>query len=96
MRRTVLFAFAAALAAVPLVQVSPASAQVGVTVSIPGNIAFGFSDGYWDQSHHWHRWRNHDQMMAWQRAHQEYFVNHRHEREANAGWRDERWWEENH
>ena len=23
-----------------------------------GSVAFGYSDGYWDNGHRWHRWNN--------------------------------------
>lgn len=38
-------------------------ARVNTAVAIDlGGIAIGYNDGYWDTGHHWHHWRNKDQM----------------------------------
>jgi hypothetical protein len=34
---------------------APAHTAVGVTFDF-GNVALGYSDGYYDCDHHWHRW----------------------------------------
>ena len=43
-----------------------------------GNVAIGYSDGYYDHSHHWHAWRRHADMMQWQRDHAADWHNWRH------------------
>jgi Spy/CpxP family protein refolding chaperone len=92
-RRAITFAIAAlALAAAPLATVSPAAADATVTVST-GGIAFGYSDGYWDQGHHWHPWHNHAQAEAWRAQHADHYYDRRHDAEKDAGWRGERWWD---
>ena len=32
-------------------------ARTGVAFSF-GDVAFGYQDGYWDNGHRWHKWRN--------------------------------------
>ena len=49
----------------------------GIGFSI-GNVSIGYSDGYWDNSHHWHRWARHDDMVAWQHAHGDRYHEWRH------------------
>ena len=86
---------ALALAGTSLIASAPAAAAVDFSITM-GNAAFGYSDGYWDRDHRWHRWRN--------RAETEYFRDHysdhyyavRHDRDRkdrDQGWRNERWWE---
>lgn len=76
---------------------TPASAD-NVTVTIgPGGLAFGFSDGYWDQNRHWHRWRNDYERDRFRRAYPSYYTHRRHDHVNGWGWRDDhRWWENNH
>jgi hypothetical protein len=95
MRRNLKIALAAiALGVAPVVAISPpvAAQSVGVTVSVPG-IAFGYSDGYWDQQHHWHAWKSREQMDAWRQANAAHFYERRHDADAAAGWRaNDQWW----
>jgi uncharacterized protein YraI len=84
---------ALAIAAAPLAISRPAAAQqVGVTIAVP-DIAFGFSDGYWDREHRWHQWRDHREAMAWREKNAEHYYDRRHDRDKDEGWRDsDRWW----
>ena len=61
----------------------------------PGpNIAFGYSDGYWDRGHQWHAWRDREEAQTWQRQNPAHYYERRHDEEATAGWHDgDRWWE---
>ncbi|MGH7015046.1 MAG: hypothetical protein ACREEL_12990 [Stellaceae bacterium] len=85
---------ALAVLAAPLAVVAPArAANVSVGVDI-GGIAFGFSDGYWDQNHQWHPWRNHQQFTEFKRQQPNHYFGHKHTQEKNMGWHDEdRYWE---
>ena len=39
---------------------SVSSVQAAVSVGFDiGNVAIGYSDGYYDGAHHWHHWRHH-------------------------------------
>ena len=44
-----------------------------------GNVSVGFSDGYYDNGHHFHRWAHHEDMVAWQNAHHDMYHEWRHD-----------------
>ena len=68
---------------------SPVSAA-NVRISIdPGVVAFGYSDGYWDHDHNWHRWRDAREARMFREQNRERYWHRRHDRERNAGWRDD-------
>ena len=71
----------------------PAAAEVNISID-PGSIAFGYSDGYWDRDHHWHKWHSPGDA-AWYRSHYaEHYYDHHHDRDHEGGWRgDDRWWD---
>jgi hypothetical protein len=81
---------AAALVAGPVV-VSHSAKADHVTVSL-GNIAFGYSDGYWDRDHHWHKWHNRHEAETWRAANADHYYDRPHSHEQGGGWRDEHWW----
>jgi hypothetical protein len=58
MKNIVKVAFIAiALAGAPIIAAPiPAMAAVDFSISL-GNVAFAYTDGYWDRDHHWHPWR---------------------------------------
>ena len=80
-------AIAGAVAALP-----PPATAAHVSISVdPNAIAFGFSDGYWDRDHHWHRWAS-PADARWYRMHyRSHYYGHRHDRDHDGGWRHE-WW----
>lgn len=84
---------AAALAGGSLAVGSPAMAQsVGVTVA-PGGIAFGYTDGYWDQAHHWHAWKNRAQADRFRADNRAHYYAWKHDRDHDQGWRaNDHWW----
>ena len=43
-----------------------------------GNVAIGYSDGYYDNGHHWHSWRHRSDLRTWQRDHQDNYHGWRH------------------
>jgi hypothetical protein len=49
---------AAALSTASLAATAPASAQPTSFSFRVGDVAFGYSDGYYDRYHRWHGWRN--------------------------------------
>jgi hypothetical protein len=70
------------------------SAKAGVTVGVgAGGIAFGFTDGYWDRDHQWHRWRNRHEAAAWRAENRDHYYAWRHDRHHDGGWRNDRWWD---
>ena len=58
--------------------VSSANAAVTVGFDI-GNVALGYSDGYYDNDHHFHRWAHRADMNAWRSAHGEGYHAWRHD-----------------
>ena len=94
MKRTIAFALTAfALVAVPLAITRPAAAQqVGVTIGLP-DIAFGYTDGYWDREHRWHVWHDRREAMEWREKNREHYYDWHHDRDKDQGWRDsDHWW----
>jgi len=75
---------AAALSAVSLAAAAPASAQPSHFSFRVGDVAFGYSDGYYDRDHRWHHWRN-AREHRWYRAN--YADNYRQYR--HRGWRQD-------
>ena len=57
------------------------------TISINfGDIAFGYSDGYWDNGHRWHAWRNDADARAYRNHHGSNYHGWHHDRDRNNGW----------
>jgi hypothetical protein len=90
---TAAFAALAILAGASLAVSTPAKAD-NVTVQVnPGGIAFGYSDGYWDQSHQWHAWENAQAAARYRDEHKDHYYAWRHDRDHDKGWRDnDTWW----
>jgi hypothetical protein len=78
-----------------LISGTPAAAAERVTIASGPVIAFGYSDGYWDRDHRWHKWRNASEMRRWRETNREHYFARRHDRERDHGWRDhDRWWDQ--
>ncbi len=71
-------AAAIAIAGATLTMSVPASAAVGVSFDF-GNVALGYSDGYYDRDHHWHRWAHRADMQRWQHDHADSWHGWRHD-----------------
>ena len=73
----------------------PVAARENVTISVnPGGIAFGYSDGYWDRDHHWHRWSNQADAEWYREHYRDHYYARRHDRARDHGWREaDRWWD---
>jgi hypothetical protein len=68
------------------------AADVSVGVS-PGGIAFGYSDGYWDQGHQWHKWHDQRQAAEFRKENHEHYYAHRHDADRDHGWHEnEQYW----
>lgn len=50
-----------------------------------GNVAFGYRDGYWDNSHRWHHWRNNSDYRYY-RDHGNHYYGWNHDRDDDNGW----------
>jgi len=51
-----------------------------------GGIAFGFNDGYWDNGHHWHHWRNNSERRHYRSHNSGNWHAWNHDRDSNQGW----------
>lgn len=52
-----------------------------------GNVAFGYQDGYWDNSHRWHRWSNDGEYRNY-RDHGANYRGWNHDRDGEHGGRN--------
>jgi hypothetical protein len=50
------------------------------------DVAFGYSDGYWDTGHRWHGWSNNAAYQNY-RDHGKNYHGWNHNRDSNHGWR---------
>lgn len=72
----VLSAFASAIA------FTGAHAQVGAGVHVGPvgvGVGVGYNDGYYDNDHHWHHWRNHADMDRYRHEHADAYHDWRHD-----------------
>ena len=51
-----------------------------------GTVAVGYSDGYWDNNHRWHRWRNNQEQSRYRAIQGANYYGMRHDRARNNGW----------
>jgi hypothetical protein len=51
-----------------------------------GNVAFGFNDGYWDNNHRWHHWRNQRDHRNYRDQNRNNYHEWRHDRDSDNGW----------
>ena len=82
MHKTLKIALAAALLAG---SVGTADAAVGIGFNL-GNVSVGFSDGYWDNNHHWHRWAHRADLEHYRAAHADSYHEWRHDDRRHPGY----------
>lgn len=83
---------AALLAAASLTPMHAAHAAVAVQFDA-GSVAFGYSDGYWDRNHAWHRWPSSATRNNWRTQNHGHYYTHAHSHDKAAGWREnDHWW----
>ena len=56
---------------------TPSNAAVGVSFDF-GNVALGYSDGYYDNGHRWHRWAHRGDGDRWRNEHGDKYHGWRH------------------
>ena len=61
------------------------TAVVGVSVGF-ADIGFGYNDGYWDNSHHWHTWANDGERSSYRSYQGNHYYDWKHDRDADLGW----------
>ncbi len=54
-----------------------------------GDVAFGYSDGYWDNKRQFHKWRSAREAREYRANFGSRYKHNRHTRERNGGWRDQ-------
>jgi hypothetical protein len=59
--------------------------SVGVSVGF-GDIGFGYSDGYWDNGHRWHRWSNDGERASYRNYQGNHYNDWNHDRDPDEGW----------
>lgn len=61
----------------------------GTNVSFDfGTIAIGYRDGYWDNGHRWHKWRNRGDHDNYRSQYHDNYRDGYHHRYRHQGWRD--------
>jgi hypothetical protein len=58
--------------------VGEANSAVGVAFDI-GNVSVGYTDGYWDNQHHWHHWAHRADAAHYRAAHGDQYHAWRHD-----------------
>lgn len=58
---------------------------VGVSFNF-GDVAYGYQDGYWDNSHRWHTWRDRAEHDSYRSHHGNNYRSGNHDRYHGQGW----------
>jgi len=74
MKRIILAALV--LSAVAAVANAPAAGAATLSFNF-GNVAMGYSDGYYDNGHHWHAWRR-GELARYRTEHRDNYHGWRH------------------
>ena len=53
-----------------------------------GEVAIGYSDGYWDRDHRWHEWRREEDRRAYRAAKEAEYHEWKHDRYKDMGWHE--------
>lgn len=53
-----------------------------------GDVAIGYSDGYWDRGHVWHNWARDEDRAAYRGAKNAEFHEWKHDRDKDMGWHE--------
>ncbi|HEY6984136.1 hypothetical protein [Reyranella sp.] len=61
------------------------AADVHITFD-PGNVAYGYRDGYWTRSHEWHTWERPEYVEIYRKHPGARYYEWRHDRDADMGW----------
>jgi len=60
-------------------------ASSGLSISF-GDVAYGYRDGYWDNDHRWHKWRNSREHRDYRNQHRDNYRSGYHHRYRDQGW----------
>ena len=76
------------ISALTFASLSSASARDTFSFSFnTGDVAFAYSDGYWDQNRQWHGWGNDRERREYRRHHGQNYKHMHHSRYKKQGWR---------
>jgi hypothetical protein len=53
-----------------------------------GNVAIGYSDGYWDRGHTWHTWERAEHRDTYRAAKNAEYHEWKHDRDRDMGWHE--------
>ena len=77
-----------AISALTFSNLAPASAADSFAFSFnTGDVAFAYTDGYWDQSRQWHGWSNDRERREYRNHYGNNYKHMRHSRYKHQGWR---------
>jgi hypothetical protein len=63
------------------------------TVTTQSGPAFGYTDGYWDRGHAWHHWKDHGDMVHFEKSYHAHYYNGAHTGYPGSGWHEhDTWW----
>jgi hypothetical protein len=81
----------ATVLAFALASAAALSAQAADTVITfnPGDVAYGYSDGYWTTRHEWRTWEKPDYVEVYRKHPGARYYEYRHDRDPDMGWRGE-------
>jgi hypothetical protein len=65
---------------------SAGATDVHVTFAL-GNVAYGYTDGYWTRSHEWHASEKPEYVETYRKRPGARCYEYRHDRDADVGWR---------
>jgi hypothetical protein len=65
------------------------SAQAVDVTFNPGDVAYGYSDGYWTTKHEWRTWEKPEYVEVYRKHPGARYYEYRHDRDADMGWRGE-------
>jgi hypothetical protein len=82
-----LAAIAVSLTGMGFATSNAAMAQASVSFNV-GNVAIGYSDGYWDHGHQWHGWANDRDRVNYQAAKGAEYHEWKHDRDKDMGWHE--------
>lgn len=62
------------------------AADIAVTFN-PGDVAYGYTDGYWTTKHEWRTWGKPEYVEVYRKHPGAQYYEYRHDRDADMGWR---------
>lgn len=69
---------------------APAANAADFAFSFDTNdVAFAYSDGYWDHDHHWHKWHSAREAREYRNRYHEHYIAAKHTSRHNKGWKDD-------